>query len=269
MYKTMTDKHLYIGFSRWCQFHGPRQRNGKPFPSGRSWREQTDPWRNVSRTAFGLDYLKTFHTPDPNERQSRNVIGGQKPKDAHIMHLNSWADGSSPQGYDVSVQRMNVYVQRNLGPPGRLSPEDNVKNPYVKQMPNGYWHKGDEEKVDLEFLDNSNTVIVFETSASMLMDDCLIQPRNEIEKRWRRLSFYLKREEVTNDARLAALCMNMILGDVFHALAINWQDFLGVGADHVNMLEDKIYENPADESRAPELWTNSAAWLKVDKVCPS
>jgi hypothetical protein len=30
--------------------------------------------------------------------------------------------------------------------------------------------------------------------------------------------------------------------------------------------EEKIYENPADESRAPELWLNSALWLKVEKL---
>ncbi len=30
--------------------------------------------------------------------------------------------------------------------------------------------------------------------------------------------------------------------------------------------EDKIYEQPADESRAPELWTNSSVWLKVEKL---
>lgn len=32
------------------------------------------------------------------------------------------------------------------------------------------------------------------------------------------------------------------------------------------MLEEKIFDNPADESRAPELWTNQASWLKVDKI---
>ena len=30
--------------------------------------------------------------------------------------------------------------------------------------------------------------------------------------------------------------------------------------------EDKIYENPADESRANELWTSSSLWLKVEKL---
>ena len=35
---------------------------------------------------------------------------------------------------------------------------------------------------------------------------------------------------------------------------------------HVSILEEKIYENPADESRAPVLWTNQAVWLKVNKI---
>ena len=253
------------GFSKWARYDTPRQRNGKPFPNGKSWREQTDPWRNVSRTAFGLDYLKVYQTQPPNKRNRTNIFG-DKPINAHLMHLNAWSDSRSPHGYDISVQRMSVYVQRNLDPPGFVSPDQDVKNPYAKHAPYGHWAKGDAGKVDLEYLDNSNTVLIFETSASMLLDDCLIQPRNDFENRWRRLSFYLRREDVVNDMRLAAQCTNMILADVFHGLAVIWQDVLNVGADHVNILEDKIYENPADESRAPELWINQAAWLKVDKV---
>ena len=254
------------GFSKWARYEKPRLRNGKPFPNGRSWREQTDPWRNVSRTAFGLDYLKTYHTPPASQRTRRSVFG-DKPIDAQMMHLNAWEDSRSPDGYDVSVQRMSVYVQRHLGPPGRVSPEQQVKNPYTHASPNGHWfNKDDANKIDIDYLDNSNTVLIFETSASMKMEDCLIQPRNDFENRWRRLSFYLRREDVTNDLRLAAQCTNMILADVFHGLAVVWQEFLNVAADHVTLLEDKIYENPADESRAPELWTNQAAWLKVDKV---
>ena len=72
------------GFSKWPRYEKPRQRNGRPFPNGRSWREQTDPWRNVSRTAFGLDYLKTFETQAPSERRRRSVFG-DKPIDAQMM----------------------------------------------------------------------------------------------------------------------------------------------------------------------------------------
>lgn len=252
------------GFSKWCKYTGPRQRNNKPFPNGRTWREQTDPWRGVSSTAFGLDYLKTFDTPDP--RKQTPAVFGKKPLDAHMMHLNAYDDGSSPHGYDVSVQRLNVYVQRNLGPARPVSPDDQKKNPYRKHDPNGHWMKGDEGKIDIGCLDNTSCVIIFETSASLSTEDCLIQPRNELESRWRRLPFYLRKQDVRDDRRLAIQCANMVLSDVFHALAISWQEFLARGQDHVDILEEKIYENPADESRAPELWSNQAAWLKVDKV---
>ena len=35
---------------------------------------------------------------------------------------------------------------------------------------------------------------------------------------------------------------------------------------HISILEDKIYDGPADESRAPELWKNSNMWLKVERL---
>ena len=254
------------GFGRWAQYEKPRQRNGKPFPNGRSWRAQTDPWRNVSRTAFGLDYMKAFPAPPPHQRH-RTKVFGDKPVDAKMMSLNAYEDSSNPYGHDVSVQRLSVYVQRNLGPPGRVSPDVEVKSPYAKHnVVNPSIERQSGETQSLAYYDNSNTVIVFETSASMLLDDCLIQPRSEFEKRWRRLSFYLRKDDVLNDSRLASQCTNIILADVFNGLGVVWDQFLAAASDHVAILEDKIYENPADESRANELWTNQAAWLKVDKV---
>ena len=218
----------------------------------------------MSRTAFGLDYLKPFHASDPRKQNQPGF--GQKPLESRMMHLDAYVDSRSPSGYDVSVQRLNVYVQRSLGDTKPLSPEDQKRNPYAKHAPNKHRNKGDEDKIDPELLDNASTVIIFENSASLSLEDCLVQPRNELKNRWRRLSFYLRKQDVRDDARLAAQCTNIILADVWHALAISWQEFLAVGQDHVNILEDKIYENPADESRAPELWSNQAAWLKVDKV---
>lgn len=253
-----------MDFGRWAKYDKPRQRNGKPFPNGKSWRVQSDPWRNVSRTAFGLDYLKVFETLEPTTQ--RPILPLSRPVDAKMMHLKSFEDSRSPYGFDVSVQRISVYVQRSLGPPGRVSPDADVKSPYGKDYVKVNHGQHGDGSVDLETLDDSNTVIIFETSASMLLQDTLIQARRDLEKRWRRLSFYLKKEEALDDDRMAAQCTNMILTDIFHALALSWEEFLNVASEHVNILEDKIYDNPADESRAPELWTNSAAWLKVDKI---
>jgi len=256
------------GFTEWARYETPRHRNGKPLSSGRSFREQTDPWRNVSRTAFGLDYLKVYPTAPPEKRtRPWSTFGRDRPVDAKMMHLKAYEDVRSSDGFDVSVQRLSTYVQRKLGHPGRVSPDVDVPSPYKKDLHDAPPTGDDEkDKIDLKCLDNSNTVIIFEASPSLLLEDCLIQPRNDFENRWRRLSFYLEKKEALNDALLASQCTNMILGDIFHGLAIVWEEFLHVANDHVSLLEDKIYDNPADESRAPELWTNQAFWLKVDKI---
>lgn len=61
-------------------------------------------------------------------------------------------------------------------------------------------------------------------------------------------------------------CMKLIMEDVWKSIAENWENFLDACNDHVSILEDKIYEGPADETRAPELWTNSSMWLKVERL---
>lgn len=255
------------GFSRWARYERPRLRNGRPFPNGRSWRVQMDPWRNITRTAIGVDYMKTYQTPAPDRRRR-----WAEPTGTHLMHLGAYDDSRTPQGHDVAIQRFSVYVQRNLGSTNEVSPEDEFKVPYARRTAgvdtngNPAASKWKDDKIEVGSLDNSNTIIVFESSASMHLEDCLVQPRNEFEKRWRRLSFYLKKEDAAEDARVAALCSNIILNDIFHGLTVIWEGFLTKASEHVALLEDRIYENPADESRAPELWTNQAAWLKVDKV---
>jgi Mg2+ and Co2+ transporter CorA len=114
-------------------------------------------------------------------------------------------------------------------------------------------------------LDNGNTVILFESSHTNKSSDTLIQAREEIEVRWRRLMLYLNREDQSEE-KLAMELMDLVLKDVFTGLRIRWEKTLSKCEAHVNILEDKVYENPADESRAPELWGNSAMWLKLEQL---
>lgn len=86
---------------------------------------------------------------------------------------------------------------------------------------------------------------------------------------------------------MAVECMKMILQDVFKATVDAWESFFDRCYTHVSLLvrrlhvllakarmilmrgdlqEDKIYEHPADESRASELFTNSNMFLKVEKL---
>ena len=208
--------------------------------AAKTFRTQRDPWRGISRAAFGCDYLKHY------ERQSIDPPGF-KP----MMELNHYDEADQPcYGYDVYVQRLSVYCQLSSGPPGQAVDPD-IPNPYDEEAYTEYQRlKKSYGNVDanedpnryvpkLLSLDNGNTVIIFENSQSGSVKDTLIGARQELESRWRRLTFYMAREDLENDDTLATECMDFILRDIFKALAFNWERFLATCETHVGILEDK------------------------------
>lgn len=178
-------------------------------------------------------------------------------------------------GYDVYVQRISCYIQHKEIAPENVQAAD-VVNPYREALNGKPQNAGPSsthgKKVyipKLEELDNDNTIIIFETSATGKFEDTLIAARQQGESRWRRLPFYLAYESKAtefDDDHLAVQYMKMILDDVFKNVVFAWGSFLDVAYNHISILEEKMYDQPADETRAPELWANSSAWLKVEKL---
>lgn len=121
-----------------------------------------------------------------------------------------------------------------------------------------------------QMYDNGNTIIIMDTSNSHSIKDTLIPARGEFESRWRRLPFMLtgahEHADAETDEHDVGDCMRIITQDVFTAIAQCWDELLDAAWEHVSILEDKIYEQPADESRAPELWKNQAKWLILEKL---
>lgn len=76
----------------------------------------------------------------------------------------------------------------------------------------------------------------------------------------------MEHEDISNDDGMATECMKLILQDVWKSVFETWENFLEICNNHVSILEDKIYDGPADETRAPELWTNSSMWLKIERL---
>lgn len=227
-------------FGRWARYEQPQLRGGKPVLRGKTFRAQRDPWRGITRAAFGCDYLKHF--------PKRTVdVPGARP----MMELNDYDENDQPgYGHDVYVQRLSVYVQKGNGRPGQAVDPD-IPNPYNEEaweeylrLKKSYGNVDANEQKEkyipkLRTLDNGNTIIIFENSQSGSVKDTLIGARQEIESRWRRLTFYLPREEMENDETMATECMDFILKDIFKALAYNWDRFVSTCETHVGILEDK------------------------------
>ncbi|KAK2757958.1 hypothetical protein FQN54_004364 [Arachnomyces sp. PD_36] len=254
-------------FGKYVKHKRPERRGGKPFLSGKTWKVRHDPWRGISATSFGLDYLKHYKVPDPVTR------GGLDPNDTEkMMELNCYNENDDPvYGYDVYVQRISCYVQHkevSLEVPN----DPDIQNPYHQGENGGSNGNGKDNKdyfPKLNTLDNGSAILIFDNSHTGSIADTLIAARQTWESRWRRLPFYLaleSREMMATDEQLALQCSKIIMEDIFKGIITAWDGFLDLAMDHVSILEDKIYEQPADETRAPELWANSSLWLKVEKL---
>ncbi|KAI9801678.1 MAG: hypothetical protein M1833_002360 [Piccolia ochrophora] len=271
------DSLVGTDFGNWVRHKRPERRAGRPVLNGKTWNTQRDPWRGISRTALGIDYLKHYSARSPVDPEGDTDDVSAKPNLANkaggnvkLMDLNCYDEDDNPtHGFDVYVQKLGVYVQhKDISP--SLPTDPDIENPYERS---GYFNKRKGPKKrgyvpQLNTLDNGNAIIIFENSHSGSIEDTLIPARQTWESRWRRLPFYLAYEsqDVSNDDHMALECMKLIMQDVFKSVVEAWDSLLDVCYTHVSILEDKIYEQPADESRAPELWSNSAMWLRVEKL---
>ena len=88
-------------FGRWVTYKHPhKSRTRQPLLGGRSWPTQHDPWRGISKTAFGLDYLKLYKVVDPEHHVETDPVG-------KYMELNTWDASENPcYGLDVYGQRL-------------------------------------------------------------------------------------------------------------------------------------------------------------------
>ena len=231
------DSLIGTSFGRWAKYEKPQRRGGKPVLSGKTFRSQRDPWRGISRSSFGCDYLRHY-----DKNKFANSDSGMK-----MMELNSFDASDQPQyGYDVFVQRLSVYIQLSDGEPG-LPVDPDIRNPYniedlqeYQRLRNQYGTvgpSGNEQRTPkIQTLDNGSTIIIFEYSHSGSVHDTLIGARQEIEERWRRLTFYLPRGSLEDDERLARECMDLVLRDILKALSFAWEKYINICETHVSIL---------------------------------
>ncbi|KAF8472021.1 hypothetical protein BDZ91DRAFT_717042 [Kalaharituber pfeilii] len=231
-------------FAQWVKDKRPPRRAGKLMMTSKTWKTHTDPWRGVAKTAFGMDYMKVYtcdstDLPDTEDR----VMGLQGfDKEDNAIHA-----------YDIYSQRLSVYVQYQLNRP--QTPDPDLVCPY-----------GEDYENVIKRYDNGNTIIIFDNSNTFSIEDTLVAARGDWEMKWRRLPFMISQPQTAEDAHLSIMCMKAILHDIFKSVVAAWEKVLDLSWEHVSILEDAIYEQPADESRAPQLWKNSAYWLRFEKL---
>ena len=97
---TSQDDLIGTDFGKWVKYKRTERRGGKPFLNGKTWQTIHDPWRGISRSSFGLDYLKHYEPLNYHDRPTEDFK-------ERMFELNHYDDEDNPRyGFDVNVQRL-------------------------------------------------------------------------------------------------------------------------------------------------------------------
>ncbi|KKY23233.1 putativelike mg2+ transporter family protein [Phaeomoniella chlamydospora] len=232
---------------------------GKPYLVGKSWPLQIDDDTGKRQMYLSFDYLKEYMVTDPFS--ARPNQGADR-----MLELQCYDDeGNSAYGYDLAVQRLSVFLQHRSIQYSQTFD--------VTRHAEGYNEYLDAKTSDLPIhksKGNADTdaAIIFEESRSHNVHDTLIPARATAEKSWLRLCKNTTHadREVKDDTYFYPKFIRTVLDDIFNHLTRSWETVLDLASEHQTILENKIYDQPADESRARELWANSFQWLRADKL---
>ncbi|KAK6524163.1 hypothetical protein TWF694_005824 [Orbilia ellipsospora] len=275
----------------WVYRFRPTRRAGKAVPMAKTFKKRQMP--GLAKVAWGMDCLKVmrvgYRPDDKEERHPDTKIAELKgfldeedaDDDARLFRPEDpWAeeegDERSPSPHwidtdpnnprlahhthDVYSQRLSVYLQW-------------VTNDTTKPRP---VPSDDTKRKAVDVFDNGSTIIVFDNSESLSIEDTIVPGHGEIERIWRGpgTSYY---EIITDEegqdtiggsssSKFARDFIQRIVETIYNSVADCWEAVLDVAWDHESILQDSIFEHPADETRAPELFKNSETWLKFSKL---
>ena len=151
---------------------------------------------------------------------------------------------------ESSLQRLSVYAQRKR----------NVLEIDAKDESEG---TGLDTKIEsvLESFEHENTLLVFDSAHETSFSEPLFLDKQS----WRDLMSY---HEYSLDDHLpdSSLLMIASIQLIFEAIADEWSEYVLGMHNHVASLEEEIYSDPANDTRATAVWGTSKQLLQAERL---
>ncbi len=195
-----------------------------------SWKPTYDVTRDITCTVFGLDLGSRL----AGAQVAPNIaLPGKKNFDRRV--LTTGLSASHPQ-------RLSVYIQRKLD-----------SFPEVGKM--GVFNTSAREKWQCA---HQNPILIYENSH----DDCeeIIQGQGLLDLEWK-----ASNTDKESDAALVRT-MEHILLHIFTKVLRAWRKQLALLSIQHGQLEDRVYDQPSDDSHATELWAMSKYLWSMAKL---
>ncbi|KAL8700032.1 MAG: hypothetical protein Q9224_001154 [Gallowayella concinna] len=212
------------------------------------WRPSYDRGRNVIRAAFGLEYLvPQLHSVSIVESHTRF---SKEPK------LKAWVE--SPEDvHDNSLQRLSVYIQ--LAKVQSASPSTTGPPTGIDQLVRGNTADHGIVGAQKAKLACESTVIVLDSHHKAIATAPLIAG----EEPWQQLLDFLDGPPQDQSPYRLALAVVEL---TFESVAARWSHYILSMHNYIASVEERVYENPADDTRTNALWSVSKQLLQAERL---
>lgn len=208
------------------------------------WKPIFDQANGLTRTAFGLEFV-TSGDGDTSETIQGNA---------------SRASQEAP-ALNERLQRLSVYVQLRHSQGESDNSSQNRGESHEARHNHGNKEASSRSDKTTEKYLTENTIIIFlNTTESSSGGGFLpeVVPWHELLENTNLIKH--------NADQPVALAMMEL---VFESLSMEWDDYIYSTHRHIVALEEKIYQNPADDAQSTALWSVSREILQAERLLTS
>ena len=208
------------------------------------WKPVFDSTNGLTRTAFGLDFATSRDADTPESIQSK--VSGVS---------SEWSV------LEDQLQRLSIYLQlRHRQEESDGSPEEQHESHETGQNFDHETASRRNDKVENNYL-LENTIIVFLKTTELYPGGAFLPelvPWNELLE-----NTNLIKHHANHPIALA------IIELVFEAVSTEWDDHINSTHREICALEERIYQNPADDAQSTALWSVSREILQAERLLTS
>lgn len=211
------------------------------------WKPSYDRSGNLVRAAFGLHYLVP-------QIQSVSVMENQS-RLSRKSTFKATIENSNADVHKNALQRVSVYIQLPrdpMTPMGSTGPSTDVDDIVSRSSAHQGKKKAGRPKVACE-----RTVVILDSRLKAIATEPLIAG----DEPWQQLLDSL--DDPSSQSGCLALA---VVGLVFEAVEARWVHYILCMHGYIASLEERVYEDPADDSRTGALWSVSKQLLQAERL---
>ncbi|KAL9051054.1 MAG: hypothetical protein Q9206_004849 [Seirophora lacunosa] len=220
----------------------------------------TRPGTRIPALMQTITLILSQREESPASTLNLRMMKGRNPQTRRILWRGLYEEeqemvqNANDDVHDNSLQRLSVYIQLPRDPTTPVSSAESSSEAYNSAI-RSLADRG-KKQAGSATLACDKTVVILDSRLKAIATAPLIAG----EEPWQQLLEYL---EPSSQSECLALA---VVGLAFEAVAARWVHYILCMHNYIASVEERVYEDPADDSRTGALWSVSKQLLQAERL---